>query len=513
MPKRTVRFALFTAVATALTIVPLSVTSAATPAPTRTTAVPAGAPAAKAVAPTATPVVVSTPTRTHTYDGGPLQGATRTRIADESFSSPQVGNVLGHTNGDVDVVAGFLDGTVRVWNARTNATEIIVQTGGAIQSSVALVRPVAGQPLAVLVGNNAGHLYMYRFSPGKAVVLFHKHVNPIGTPSVNGFFGTPTMADLDNDGRQWIIATSWDQHLYVWDMLGRSKTNFPYFAQDTIWSSPVVAKMDGDPYPQIIFGYDCSGVPGESCYARWHSHGGVVVALRHDGRPAAGWPQFVSGQTVWSTAAVASLFAGNSKQIIIGTGLYWPNAGRATLVFDAHGRRLATIPMTNQTFSSPAIGDVLGKGYPQIVIGSADGYTDIIDNGWHRLAHVCTATTTHGCAASHSSPVLADLDGDGRQEVIAVGSNNFHVINYTKRSVVNVTIPETVFGLAASPTVYNIGGKATAFFALAGRTSTGFHAMVMAYTFSTTAGASAWPMFKYNMNRVGNGAKYVPVPH
>jgi WD40 repeat protein len=452
------------------------------------------------------------PVRTHAYDGGVLQGSAASRATLEDFSSPVVGNVTGHHDGDTDVVAGFVDGTLHVWDQRTNRQEFIVQTGGPIRSSPALVRTHAGGGLVVLTSNTAGYVLVYGFTGGKATRIFSKHVAAIGNPSVNGFFGTPTMADLDNDGKFWIVATSWDQHLYVWDIAGRTKPGFPYFAQDTIWSSPTVAKVAGDPYPRIIFGYDCSGVPGESCFARWHSHGGVLMSLEHNGKPSPGFPIFLPGQTEWSTPAVVSLYGTAATQIVIGTGLYWPNAGKATYVFDTSGRRLATIPMTGRTFSSPAIGDVLNLGHPQIVIGSEDGTTDIIDNAFHRRLHICTSILT-GCAVSHSSPIIGDLYNNGLQEIVAVGGNHFVIVDHTGRRIATVQIPETILGLAASPTLVNIAGKATLFFAVMARGAGGGHAAVYAYTFTTSAGPSAWPMFKANPSRTGTGARRtVPVP-
>jgi WD40 repeat protein len=494
---------------------PASIQAAAKPA----IAKPAAAPAAIHAAPLATPLaattavaVPKTPVRTHAYDGGLLQGSSATKVTLEDFSSAAVGNVTGHRDGDTDVVAGYVDGTLHVWDQRTNRQEFVVQTGGPIRSAPALVRTHAGGGLVVLTSNTAGNVLIYGFGGGKAVLIFHKHVAPIGNPSVNGFFGTPTMADLDNNGKAWIIATSWDQHLYVWDIAGNTKPGFPFFAQDTIWSSPTVAKMDGDPYPRIVFGYDCSGVPGESCYARWHSHGGVLMSLEHTGKPTPGFPVFLPGQTEWSTPAVTSLYGTAAKQIVIGTGLYWPNAGQVTYVYDASGHRLAAIPMTGRTFSSPAIGDVLHLGHPQIVIGSEDGYTDIIDNTFHRRAHTCTSILT-GCAVSHSSPIIGDLYNNGQQEIVGVGGNHFVIIDHTGLRIASVQIPETVFGLAASPTLVNISGKATLFFATMARGAGGAHAEVYAYTFQSAAGLSAWPMFKADATRSGTVAKRtIPVP-
>lgn len=453
-------------------------------------------------------LVAVKPVRTRVYDGGVLGGGFGSSVSTEAFAGAAVGNVTGHRDGDTDVVGAYVDGSIHVWSQRTGRQEYVVQTGGAIRATPSLVRLRAGGGLLVLTANRSGDVLLYAFSAGKPQLLFHKHMALTGN---NGFFGTPTLANLDRNGKMYIVATSFDQHLYVWDLTGKDKPGFPIFVQDTIWSSPTVAVLDGDIFPQIIFGYDCGGSGAQTCYQRWHNHGGVLTVIKHDGKVAPGFPVFIPGQVVWSTPAVASLYGTSAKQIVVGTGLFWANAGFATYVFDAMGHRLRTVPMTGRTFSSPAIGDVMGTGRPQIVIGSEDGYTDIIDGSGRRLSHVCTATLS-SCVQSHSSPIIGDLYGNGQQEVVAVGANGFHVIDRTGKSVVYVQIPETVLGLAASPTLVNINNRATLFFSLMARGPGGNHAEVISYTFPTKAGASAWSTFKNDMARTGSSSKVVPMP-
>lgn len=453
------------------------------------------------------------PTRARVYQGGVLGNYSRTIPSVEQFSSAAVGNVTGHRDGDTDVVAAYLDGTVHVWSVRTGRQEFVIRTEGPISASPALIKLRASWSPSVLISTDTGNVYIYNLMGGRVTTIFHQR-SIWGTGIGHGFFGTPTIADLDRNGKKYVIATSWDQHLYAWDLGGHPKPGFPFFAQDTIWSSPTVATLDGDPYPEIIFGYDCTGIPAERCYQRWHTYGGVVTAIKHNGQVAAGWPVLIPHEVVWSTPAVASLRGTAAKQVVVGTGLYFGNgAGQNTYVFDAHGHRLAAMATYGRPFSSPAIGDVFGLGRPQIAIGSEHGLTDVFDSSFNRRAHLCTAPSSSGCTSSHSSPIIGDLYGNGQQEVVAVGSNSFHLIDRTGRSVVNVQIPETALGLAAAPTLVNIDNRATLFFTLMAHGAGGSHAEVVSYTFPTKAGPSAWPAFKGNMARSGSaGAKYVPIP-
>lgn len=447
------------------------------------------------------------------FEGGVLGSIPKNLPSNEQFSSAAVGNVTGHTDGDTDVVAGYLDGTIHVWSVRTGRQEFVVKTAGPISASPSLIKLQAIQRPSVLVATDSGDVYIFKFTGGKVTTYFHTR-SLDQTGAVNGFFGTPTVADLDRNGKLYVVATSWDQHLYVWDMTGHPKPGFPFWAQDTIWSSPTVVKLETDPYPEIIFGYDCTGIPAESCYQRWHTYGGVLTAIQHDGKVNPHFPVMIPHQVVWSTPAVASMRGTPAKQIVVGTGLYWGNGnGETVYQYDASGHQLAAVHTAGRTFSSPAIGDVLGVGRPQIVIGTEHGLTDIIDSTNRVKSSVCTAPATGGCAQSHSSPIIGDLYGDGKQETVAVGSNSFHIIDRTGTSVVNVQIPETALGLAASPTLVNIDNHATLFFTLMAHGAGGTHAEVVSYTLPTKAGPSAWPAFKGNMLRTGTvDAKYVPMP-
>ena len=459
------------------------------------------------------------PPRGTTYDGGLLGTLYDQATTIEAFSSPVVGNVAGHTDGDVDVVAGYPDGSLHVWSARSGRQEFVVRTLGAIQASPTIFR-VPGGPLAVVSSNTQGEVFAYTFTGGVARRTFYKKVTKTGNPSVNGFFGTATVADLDHNGRQWIVASSWDQRLYVWDLAGNTKPGFPFWAKDTIWSSPVVATLDGDAYPSIVFGYDCFGVSGQDCYRDYRKGGGYVTVLGHTGVVRPGWPRFLAGETVWSTPAVADLFGNGRKEIVVGTGLFFkddsthPTAGHQVLGFDSAGRTLPGFPIavTSRTFSSPAIGDVLGLGTPQIAIGLENGTTGLFDSTGHRRWQKCTSYLGTTCVGSHASPAIADVFGTGRQQVVAVGGNDFHILDAAGTDIAHAVIPETLVGLAATPTLVNIDGTAKILFALMAKDTdpNKRRAKVITYTLPNALGKSAWPMFKANLTRTGSGLPYVP---
>ena len=89
---------------------------------------------------------------------------------------------------------------------------------------------------------------------------------------------------------------------------------------------------------------------------------------------------------------------------------------RGTMSFDAVLGGNFSKTGTWEPFSTPAIGDITGDGQPEIVAATVDGTVRAITPTgevlWQR---------TLGAFAIHASPVLADLDHDGRADVIIAG--------------------------------------------------------------------------------------------
>ena len=71
--------------------------------------------------------------------------------------------------------------------------------------------------------------------------------------------------------------------------------------------------------------------------------------------------------------------------------------------------------VTTEAFSSAAVGDVLGDGNQEVVAGFPDGMV----YGWHTDGTMFLAFSA-GAGAIQGSPVLADLDGDGVLDILVV---------------------------------------------------------------------------------------------
>ncbi len=119
-----------------------------------------------------------------------------------------------------------------------------------------------------------------------------------------GFFASPVLYDLDQQGGLEIIAAGMDQHIYVWHADGTAMAPYPvrlYNPEDDqsvetrarIVATPAVGDIDGDGKPEIASGssevYGAAGVENEAV---------AYVLEAETGAVKEGWPRSLYGLTV-----------------------------------------------------------------------------------------------------------------------------------------------------------------------------------------------------------------------
>jgi hypothetical protein len=202
-----------------------------------------------------------------------------------------------------------------------------------------------------------------------------RDVNGAGTPAWNpdgyadGFFSTPAVGDIDGDGQLEIVAGAFDKCIYAMEIDGTpvtgwwdDSTDWPARCLvDTIWSSPALADLDGDGAAEIIIGTD----------AHSDYNGGSVWVLRGDNTLFPGWPVYTT-QIVQSSPAVGDIDGDAQLEIVVGTGTYYPTTGgHKVYAFERDGTAMSGWPVatTGNMPNSPALADLDEDGKLEVVMG------------------------------------------------------------------------------------------------------------------------------------------------
>jgi hypothetical protein len=203
-----------------------------------------------------------------------------------------------------------------------------------------------------------------------------------------GFLATPAVGDIAGDRRPEVVATGLDGRIYAWVAEGRPARGFPYRAigerpaadgtlDAAFYASPALADLDGDGKLDIVVG---------GADQRIH-------AIKGNGAPVPGWPVLArdgadgNRAKILSSPAIGDLDGDHRPDVVEGTGEAYgstPDTSGRIHAFDATGRPLPGWPVRPSALAADSI-PLAGEGVP-------------------------------------GSPVLADIDGDGRDEVATTGA-------------------------------------------------------------------------------------------
>lgn len=348
--------------------------------------------------------------------------------------------------------------------------------------------------------------------------------NPPWDPDgyADGFFSTPALGDIDNDGLPEIVVGGFDKCIYVlegdnnpvagwWDY----SANHPkYCLIDTIWASPAIADLNGDGRQDVVIGTD----------AHPDYNGGSVWAISGDSTLM--WV-YDTTQIVQSSAAVEDINGDGLPEVIFGTGTYYPgNGGHKVYALDRNGNTLPGWPVPTQGNmpSSPAIADLDGNGTKEIIIGCGAepdvGNTNacsqrqlyVLQHNGSHFPYYPTAVaagipwTPQPPSAVAIGPVVGDIDADGKDNILVVGAGAWGVtsFNYDLPEYQKVYSPSGAGGdsLSAPPALTNLTSNGNLVMITAG-TMNG-QGRVWLWRFGQqVAEAMPWPQFRHNSARTG----------
>lgn len=238
--------------------------------------------------------------------------------------------------------------------------------------------------------------------------------------NLGGSFTNLAIDDLNGDGTREIIVTTYGS-VRIYDLNGVFFPGFPFFT-NTINTPPAIGDVDGDGQKEVVF----ATLTGPS----------KLYMIKLNGTVMPGWPRSInpslpSNYTASSSPVLGDLDGDGKLECVIGS-----NDGQVyALRYDGSnqpGWPRATKPVQ---VNSPAIGDIDGDGLPEVVAGN-DKY---LENGsytnylfaWHADGTplpnwpVKYDKQLGGTSFGFGAPALADLDQDGRADIIVSSDSSY----------------------------------------------------------------------------------------
>lgn len=267
----------------------------------------------------------------------------------------------------------------------------------------------------------------------------------------------PAVADLDDDPDLEIVAIAGEGGVAMFDL---RQPEGPVWQAQTggfLYGSPVVGDIDGDHRAEVIVASHNASARGKT-----GTRGGVFVYDR-EGQIRPGWPVLIH-ESFTATPALGDLDHDGALDIV---AVNWEEKLIHLLRYDGFdhpgwpvGPILANdaslFPMLGSVKSMPVVGDVNGDGWPDVVVitpgypNQAAATGDISYFGgvkaWSRAGkpidlhphpHVTALVTETGAGNRFKAgpPVLTDLDGNGRLDIVASTIEDY---GYGGRAAANV---------------------------------------------------------------------------
>lgn len=427
----------------------------------------------------------------------PLDGAIRS-------SSPGIGDVDG--DGGLDVVVGGTDGLVNVLRA-SNGTPTPgwpQRTTHPVESSPAVVDIADdGRPeIVVGSGDDSGSGgALYSFAPDGSVRFRYAAADRVfPSPAI---YATPAVGDVDGDGRLDVAFGSLGlESVHVVDPSGVRLPGFPYDWDDTIFSSPALVDVDGDGVRDIVIGGDSSaGGPVDH-------RGGMVRAITGTGRSL--WEHRVD-DIVRGAPSVGDIDGDGRQDIVFGGGDFYGGADSVRVwALELDGRVKPGWPQTTDgvTNASPTLADLDGDGRLDVAIGTFDsrhgrgqgGSVFAWNGGGGRLPGF-PRVSGGGVVIGQLS--TADLDGDGGQDLLVPTGGAIFAYDGDTGSRLLSLAEGTGTGFANTPLVADVDGDGRLDIVAAG--SRGNAGVVLRYQLDAPArlGSLGWHQFRRDDRRTG----------
>ena len=415
-------------------------------------------------------------------------------LSEVSSCSPAVGDITG--DGSKEILAGNAhlyawnwdgselrddDGNPQTWGVFAN--EIKTITGALAVGELDPSSP--GFEVFATVWDDSNKAFIVR---GDGSFPPNWPRNPDFTTVQKGYWGDSAVMDLDGDGVCEVFAPAKNGNLYAWHADGTplgAAAAFKTGLGTYMRCSPSFANIDGDPEREIIFG----------------AANGVLHIWNPDGSNAANFPKTVA------TATLANTAVGDINKDGILDVVYITEGGALSVINTKTGNQLPGWPKSLSVKSSakspsPALADLDNDGFLEIVVANnafptAASAVQVYNHlgavlpGWPILT---------GGITSESSPIVADVSGDGVPDIL-FGNEGGLLYGWTMNGQSIPGFPLTVGDFIRSvPVAEDVDGDGNINLVLSGWDK---NVYVWNFTAPYSRQAAQWPMLKHDSQRSG----------